>query len=171
MARTSLGGVLVAMLTCSCLFPAPPSYREPEQTPPILWSPTPSPAQIQFVKSGERFDVNVKLKSEDNGEEIRAVLVLNYLDPSFTIYNLVNISPDTLSAENRVISIPLTIPERDPSGTCEQLFLIVAHESSLDGWRPIDDSDPDVQILTWWLAINGNDQTLLDCATRGGIVP
>jgi hypothetical protein len=153
------------MITSGCLLPEPPTYREPEQTSPFLWGAIPSTTQIQFVKSGEPFKINVNLRSEDADEDLTALLLLNYLSARQSLVDWSNIEAGTL-AEDRTIEMSPSVPN---AGPCEPLSLVVSHVSNFRKSLPIDDSD--VAVLTWWLAIDGTDQTLLDCLKTSGATP
>jgi hypothetical protein len=159
------------MLTESCLFPAPPDYREPSKTRPSLWGPIPAATEIQSVSSGEFFDISVNVSSEDDGDDLVALLFLNYLvgTQRNTGFNLTSVKAGTLS-EERHISMTWRIPEWPSPGTCEQLSLVVSHFSNFDNGLPINDSD--VGVVTWWLDINDSKSTISECAKRsGGVSP
>ena len=170
LAWRSLLSFFAPMLTSACLFPEPPSYRAPEQTPPFLWSPIPATTEVQFVETGDLFQISVNLRSEDAGEPLQAFLVLNYLGQgAATSVSGITISPGTAGEQRNISMPPWKIPLRPTTGVCEQLSLVVSHQSNFNGWRPIDDSD--VFVLTWWLGINGNQQTLADCSASSGATP
>jgi hypothetical protein len=153
------------MLTEGCLFPAPPEFREPEKTPPFLWGPIPATTEVQSVKSGDRFVINVNVRSEDAGDDLVALLFLNYLVEGQQVggFNWSSVKAGTLS-EERHISMSWQIPDRPTPGTCEQLSLVVSHFSNFDGGLPVDDSDVDV--VTWWLDINETEWTVAGCSKR-----
>lgn len=155
------------MLLDACLLPAPPEYREPEQTPPFLWAPIPATTEVQSVKSGDPFDISVNLRSEDAGEDLVALLFLNYLveGQQSGSLNWSSVKAGTLS-EERHIGISWRVPERETPGTCEQLSLIVSHLSNFTNGLPTNDAD--VAVLTWWLDINDTDQPVADCFKRSG---
>jgi hypothetical protein len=153
------------MLTEGCVFPEPPTYREPEKTPPFLWGPIPATIQIHSVKSGDPFDINVYFRSEDAGDDIAASLFVNYVEmgQQSGFVGGQTIAAGTL-AEVRTINIPWVVPESQSPGTCEQLSLLVTHRSNLNVVVPIDDSD--VAMLTWWLNIDGTAETAGNCVQR-----
>lgn len=173
LARTSLVVLFASMLTESCLLPEPPSYREPERTPPFLWGPIPATIEVQSVNSGDPFNISVNLRSEDAGEDLVALLFLNYLVEGQQSggFSWTPVKAGTLSEERHIEISSWQVPERQTPGTCEQLSLIVSHLSNYgSGGLPMDDSD--VAILTWWLDINGTEQTLASCAkSRNEVSP
>jgi hypothetical protein len=170
LARTWLVSVVAACSTMACLWPEPPDYQEPEQTPPFLWGPYPATSEVQSVTSGQEFAIVVNLRSEDAGEDLWAFLYLNYLIGGLQPYDSLRRKqvPAGSLSEERTIDMPSwTVPDRPTPGTCEQLTLIVSHQSNFDdSFLPINDND--VATLTWWLDINGTEQTAAEC---GGATP
>jgi hypothetical protein len=159
------------MLTESCLFPAPPDYREPSKTRPSLWGPIPAATEIQSVSSGELFNISVNVSSEDDGEGLGALFFLNYLvgTQRNTGFNWTTVEPGT-QLQERHISMTWQIPEWPSPGTCEQLTLVVSHLSNFVNGLPVNDADVDV--VTWWLNINDSQSTISECAKRsGGVSP
>lgn len=162
LARYWLLGVVAACSTMSCIWPEPPDYREPAQTRPHLLNPIPTNLQVLQVSSGgEPVNFNVKLESEDAGEGLYAVLVLNYLmDGPLSGLEQTGVY---VSAGRSDFSIRWPVPSRAP-GACEQLTLIIAHLSSFDSEDTfLPTNDEDVDTLTWWVDINGTEETVSTC--------
>jgi hypothetical protein len=169
LARCWLVSALSAMLVAGCLFPGPPEYRSPDQTPPHLWQPNPPTTEILLVKSNKTRPFTASVRSEDAGEDLLAFLYLNYLNgPSESLQRGVAIIPaGTMDDMSRQVSMNWTVPERPTPGTCEQLSMVVSHQSNFgpDNY-PIKPEDIDV--LTWWVDINDADQTLAQCPRSAG---
>jgi hypothetical protein len=149
----------------ACLWPEPPEYREPEQTHPRLWNPSPTDLQILHVSSDERVTISVSLESEDAGEELVAALYLNYGVKGRQSGPLLprTVSPGTQGHERTIDMAPWMVPNRGTPGTCEPLTLIVTHRTNCDEWLVLLEDNEDVDKVTWWLDINDSEQTLGEC--------
>lgn len=157
LARTWLVTLAAAMLLLGCLFPEPPPYRR-EKTPPILWAPDPPVTKLLKFKSNDPqvfpFPITVKLRSEDDGEAVLAHLFLNYqvgdpkVTPTFQTYDR---AEPASSEEERLLDLRWSATL--PAGTCQQLALLVAHESTFDPKTKLPvKTDSDLQVLIWWVA-------------------
>lgn len=165
LARTWLCAAVPAMLLVGCILPEPSEYRR-NTTPPYLWSPEPSTMEVLRVVSHEARAINVLVKSEDaDGDDLWAFLYLNYLVEGQDQQEVVVLPAATLT-ETREIDILWTVPARPTPGPCEQLSLIVSHRSNFVGNMP--ERDDDVATLTWWVDINGSEETLRQCPRQSG---
>jgi hypothetical protein len=168
LARSWLATVVPAMFLVGCIFPGPPEYRSPDQTPPYLWQPDPPTTEILFVKSNKTVAFSAFVRSEDK-EDLLAFLYLNFLNgPSESLQRGVAIIPaSTMDDTSRQVSMNWTVPERPTPGTCEQLSMVVSHQSNFNADNyPIDSTD--IGVLTWWVDINDSDQTLAQCPRSVG---
>jgi hypothetical protein len=163
-----LGVLSSAMAMVGCVFPEPPDYEQPTQTPPFLWSPTPATTEILRRSSGENVDINVNLRSQDNGNELWVFLYLDYSiqGTDASEVNRARMDPGTIEQE-RILSISWTVP---PLGSiCKQLSLVVSPKSNFDqSFRPRDYRY--VGILTWWVDINDTEESISlgDCPHSAG---
>lgn len=175
LARRSLVSLGMIGLLASCLQSGPPDYQDPSRTPPLLDLNGASPlvTEIQPVTTGETIPFSVRVRSEDRGVDLIAVLYLEY--------GLANQSPEaspvilpasTLSDTSRKIAISWTIPPSVSAG-CHQITLLVTHTTNFTSGVPNNLSD--IGLATWWLNVNDNPpgtNTLAGCPTAtGGSVP
>lgn len=163
MARRSLFGLVMSFAALGCLYPDPAEYNQAAQTKPHLYSPVPPTTEILAVNSGETVRITVRLESEDAGDDVTLMLYLNYLVPGRVARrqdNMRKVPPGT-SDEPRTVFLDWTVPER-VGGSCEQLSLVVTHQSNLgDSYLPEDPDD--VSVLTWWVSINNSQVPISDC--------
>lgn len=150
----------------SCIVSEPAEYGVAKQTPPFLDAKNAAPSVLHTHKLslGDTLLVNVPFRSEDAGEELRALL---WLDKGVigkkTLLNFREIPPGKLEDDKRSIDIPGDIQVAG----CHSMSLVVTHRSNLDNNEPVDDDD--TAILTWWLNVADEGQTLLgDCPALGG---
>lgn len=165
LARLSLMLGIVAPLACVVSDPA--EYGVAKQTPPFLnaTGATPKVQETKSVKFGDRLDVNVPLRSEDAGEELRALLVLHKPKGTQVLLTFRDIPPGKLE-DQRSISISAEIQE-DPG--CYAVSLSVMHKSSYDEEKTQSTNPDDTAILTWWLNVDDEGSNLLgDCPKGGG---
>ena len=156
----------------SCLGPEPPEYKNPDKTPPVLLLAQADPSITQIVSnksSGDTVPITVPLRSEDFGEDLAALLYLDYDLPGEARQApfLTLIEPSTFD-DRRDISLSWTVPSGKAG--CHQLTLVVSHFSSLDRQtqEPLDESD--VALATWWVRIDDENETatLASCPTKTG---
>jgi hypothetical protein len=168
-------------LGCSgtaCLISDPPTYRDPEQTPPMLITALADPPTTQIVTMDlvpelqiTTKEFSVPVRSEDAGEPLVAALYKNY-DPTQK-------SPDpagktTLIAAStfddkveRRASGTLSVDGTDATSTgCRQVTLVVTHQNNF--FTQQDSSD--VAQVTWWVNLVNplfpSDEGLSDCVKK-----
>lgn len=169
LARTWLSSAFTAMLLVGCLFPEPPDYRR-DKTPPFLWAPFPPVTKVRTLNEGETIELSVMVRSEDDGEGLKAHLFLNYPEDPDLQKGYKELRPATLQQE-RKIEFPWRAP-RTP-GACERLSLLVAHESSFDEEThlPKTNVEQDLATVMWWVAIIDPDQPVTNCPITSGVEP
>lgn len=164
----SMVGFALASLLNGCIFPEPPEYQEPAQTPPFMWSIEPTTTEVIRRSSGKPLDISVNVRSQDNGSELWASLYLNYRlnDNAAKEEMRVRWDAGTID-EARFFTLHWTVPYRPTPGTCEQLSLVVSQQSNFDeNFVPKDYRY--VGIVTWWLDINDSEETLGQCPRGNG---
>lgn len=181
LARLSLVCLLSTGVS-GCIVADPPEYEDPGRTPPFLnlALATPRILDVQVINhsdtisTNDDFEVNVPVRSDDQGEELWAFLHLDYSYLNSPVRpGRKNISASTLSDVSRRIDVLLDLPST-VSG-CHQATLIVAHAKSFDfvTETPKPTAKDDVAIATWWLNIitdpNADPYDLTDCPNRNEI--
>ena len=163
------------LLASSCIVASPPEYVDPLQTRPILdvGQAVPGTSQVLVVQNGQNVGFSVPVRSEDAGEDLRAVFFVDQGPGSPGIFqNSQIISASTYSDIMRNVTYTWPVPVLTPAG-CHLLTLTVAHLSSFD---PKHDSvlqsakQGDAAIVNWWLnapATGTPDSTLDNCPTKG----
>ncbi len=142
-----------------CLASDPPTYGRSEQTPPFLdmTQVNPDIYKVLVVSSQGQVPINVPFQSEDAGESIKAVLILDY-DPTVpaggNLQYVGDVAPGTFD-EVRKVSLSWVVPDIPSSDNCHQLALLVDHASAFDDNtnRPKVSSKP--AVVTWWVNIDG----------------
>lgn len=139
----------------------PPTYGQATQTPPVLYGndARPSTLVVKNVSAGETLDINVEIRSEDDGEDLQARLILNHSiagDGPYIDYLLdaVPVDPGSLNDDKRrEISTATELPSGLPKG-CHQLTLWVTHVSNLEAR-----AKRDIATVTWWLNVDDDSTT------------
>lgn len=169
LARTWLGSACATMLLSGCLFPEPPDYRR-DKTPPFLWAPYPPVTKVRTLEVEETLELSVNVRSEDDGEGLKAHLFLNYPDAPDLQKGYKDLRPATFQQE-RKIEFPWRAPPTP--GVCERLTLLVAHVSSFDEEThlPKTDAEQDVAPVMWWVAILDPDHPGVTCPIAAGVEP
>jgi len=152
----------------SCIVSEPAEYGVAKQTPPFLDAKNAAPSVLHTHKLslGDKVLVNVPFRSEDAGEELRALLWLDKgVIGKTTLLNFREIPPGKPEDNKRSIDIPADIQVAG----CHSMSLVVTHRSNLDKDNNEPVNDDDTAILTWWLNVDDEGQALLgDCPTLGG---
>jgi len=146
-----------------CIVADPPEYRSPQQTRPVLnmYSAVP-PATHALVLSSTvqnntptRFTVQVR--SEDAGEDLRALFFLDYQLPGQRKLGGKQISASTYLDTGRDIRFDWA-PDKKDAG-CHFATLVVAHTDSF--LKDIDDdkldpakADDDAALATWTVSVD-----------------
>jgi len=171
LARLSLGPVLLSMLS-GCLVDDPPPFTPPQKTPPRLDTNKALPSTDEVISkvSGELIPFSVPVTSEDAGDPLSAVLLLDYGGDG-TISDFVNGWPgpaSTLNDKSRVVSVPWRVrPPMAITPGCHRLTLRVTHTSNLvkDQLVLVIDSE-DLAVANWFVNVNvtpENANKLADC--------
>jgi hypothetical protein len=184
LARRSLLLSSIMLFSQGCIVADPPEYRAPGQTRPELnvYSAVPTAIQALTVYSNPPVATNISVpfRSEDAGEQLRALFFLDYQVPKAGETQpgqdrLVGqtIPPSTYDNTDRAIS-HLWLPDTTPG--CHFLTLIVAHRSSfLDSNEDRLDprkADEDAAMVTWTVNVDPADgRTLINCPSTGTTGP
>ncbi|HEY3253526.1 MAG TPA: hypothetical protein VGJ91_06245 [Polyangiaceae bacterium] len=157
----------------SCIVADPPEYRAPVQTRPVLnvYSAVPTATRALAVVAGTKQQLSVQVRSEDAGEDLRALFFLDYQLPGETKLVSKPIPASTYDNPGRNIQLDW-FPSKDKPN-CHFLSLVVAHRSS---FLATDDdklnpkfADDDAAILTWTVnvSLDSTDRTsdLINCPT------
>lgn len=175
LAWRSLGFGSIMLVAESCIVADPPEYRAPVQTRPVLnmYSAVPTATQALVLTtmpvSTTKFTVQVR--SEDAGEDLRALFFLDYQLP--TQRKLVSkvIPASTYDNTGRNFQADyVPVPKTDKG--CHFLSLVVAHTSSFLNTIDDDRLDPryandDAAIATWTINVDPpSDGSLQDCPSR-----
>jgi hypothetical protein len=163
LARLSLGGVALSMLP-GCLIDDPPPYQEPGQTPPRINSRKVLPLlnELLIVQPDEALPFTIPFSSEDAGEGLNAVLVL---DNQFAFGTNTLVPPSTLEDTARP-PIQFTWPVRVATLGCHRLTFRLGHLSNL--YNPVAQgpNPDDVAELYWTMNVYTDpalSKVLVDC--------
>src|SRR6478735_10198698 len=121
LARRSLGLLSVMLFSQSCIVADPPEYRSPQQTRPVLnmYSAVPPATHTLVVSSQVQNNpptaFTVQVRSEDAGEDLRALFFLDYQLPGQSKLVGLPIPASTYDNVNRNIKWPWT-PSKDKPG-------------------------------------------------------
>ena len=179
LARLSLLSSLSMLLASSCIVADPPEYLDPVQTRPVLdiGQADPGTSQVLVVHAGDNVAFSVPVRSEDAGEDLRAVFFVDQGPGSAGIFqNSQSIPASTYNDTGRAVTFPWTVPtftSPNPTTTCHLLTLTVAHRLSFlakqdDVLNPLKQDD--AAIVNWWLNAPDPatlDSTLVNCPTKG----
>ncbi|MFZ5896772.1 MAG: hypothetical protein ACOY0T_37290 [Myxococcota bacterium] len=173
LARLWLSSFASMAFLSGCIVADPPQYRDPERTPPILnlAHATPPMNSVIVIDRTDTLIVNdkvmveVPMRSDDLGEQLYAVLHLDYTFDSSEVLDVQRVPAGTLSDPERTIRVQRDLIT-DPG--CHTLTLLVAHESSFDNaFLLLPEAQNDTAVATWWMNIievPGQDPyTLVDC--------
>lgn len=183
-ARFSGSGLVVfsVWLVPACLVSPPPEFEDPRPTRPNVNQPlvVPKQSEVLILSEGDRPSFTVPFSSEDAGDDIRWFLWLNYGLDGMRLLEKNRLPPG--GGLLPVHGAPQGPPDReltfswlvgsDIPSNCQQLTLIVTHDSNVD-WNedlPIDKSL--VAELTWWMNIDApldGQQTLSNCPTSSSV--
>lgn len=174
LARLSLLSSLSMLLASSCIVADPPEYLDPVQTRPVLdiGQADPGTSQVLLVQTGEKVTFSVPVRSEDAGEDLRAVFFVDQGPGSSGVFqNSQSIPASTYNDTSRPVTFEWTVPPLPLPG-CHLLTLTVAHRLSFDPTHddvlnPKDQDD--AAIVNWWLNVNPttDPSTLVNCPTKG----
>jgi len=170
LARTSLLlvlGMLSLAAVASCLVSPTPSDLQPARvTPPYLSGFDPDPSKVWVIDRANPGGAvatfrastgSVNVVSEDLGNNLQALLLLDYQGESTSLAAIVQIINDIPAGHIddppplRSIKIDFTLPPGTPAG-CHSLTLIVTHGFKLASLVPARDWD--VAFAVWWLDVD-----------------
>jgi hypothetical protein len=164
------------LLASSCIVADPPEYVQPLRTRPVLdvGLAVPGTSQVLVVHTGDNVGFSVPVRSEDAGEDLRAVFFLDQGPGSRGVFqNSQRVPASTYSDTTRPVTFPWTVPTL---AGCHLMTLTVAHSSSFqaDHEDVLDTQNhaDDAAIVNWWLnapAPGTLDSTLVDCPTKGAV--
>jgi hypothetical protein len=149
----------------SCLVDDPPPFPESEQTPPRLDDHKALPLlnQIIFAQSGETLRFTIPVASEDAGDGLSAILVLDYNGGSVGTLAGQAIRPSTLDDTTRTVDLSWKVPPG--SRGCHRVTLRVTHSRNLDGNHGPEVFNTADLAEAYWLADIDVDPTLGDSLT------
>ena len=159
-----------------CLIDDPPPYAAPTQTPPRLdlTKAYPPLDQVLVTNSGDLVHFTVPVTSEDAGQELTAILLLDYGGDG-TYPDFLTSAPLAASTlddpEDRVFTLPWLVRKPLTPG-CHRLTLRVTHYANIDQAKPAEVvNKKDLAEAYWFANINVNPQTanaLVDCPRASG---
>jgi hypothetical protein len=170
----------IMLVEGSCIVADPPEYRAPGQTRPLLNAygavPTATRALVVFSGDNGPTTFTVQVRSEDAGEDLRALFFLDYQLPSEDKLVSQKVSASTYDNPGRNITYPWHPKAKDAG--CHFLSLVVAHTNS---FLEADDdqlipaaAEEDASIITWTVNIDpppGAVNTLSNCPSRAAVAP
>ncbi len=176
LARASLLGTSMMLLVSSCIVADPPEYQSPARTRPSLdvYQASPPTYRVMLVNKNDLVKITVPLRSEDAGEGLRGVFLVDFnTGSSELLQNTQEIAASTYADTLRTVTLDWTVPSLPRSG-CHLLTLIVAHHSSFKA-NPSSVLDPkaadgDAAIINWWMNVDvdpSKASTLENCPTPG----
>ncbi|HEY3668570.1 MAG TPA: hypothetical protein VGL19_21370 [Polyangiaceae bacterium] len=170
------------LLASSCIVADPPEYLDPLQTRPVLdvGQAVPGTSQVLVVHTGEKESFSIPVRSEDAGEDLRAVFFLDQGPGSPGVFqNSQTVPASTFNETGRAVTFDWTVPKL-PAG-CNLLTLTVAHGHSFDPkHNDVLRTDTkgaardDAAVVNWWLNApdpGTPDSTLVNCPTMGVVAP
>lgn len=171
LARLSLSALALSMLP-ACLVDDPPPFTPPQKTPPRLDYSRALPGldQITSKRSGELIPFSVPVTSEDAGDPLSGVLLLDYGgDGTPTDFAGTWPGPaSTLNDKTRVVSVSwLVRPAMAITAGCHRLTLRVTHLSNLAKDQSVLVIDKeDLAEAFWFVNVNvtpENANSLANC--------
>jgi hypothetical protein len=168
LARLSLSTAALSMLS-GCLVDDPPPYVPPSKTPPRLdySAALPGLDQVIVAKSDEVIDFRMPVTSEDAGDDLSAILLLNYRgdgtnwDPIYPG----GLRASTLDDKTRVIKMPWRVRSSLEAG-CYRITLRVTHSSNVGERADLVIDKADLAEAFWFANINVKPEdanTLVNC--------
>jgi hypothetical protein len=167
LARLSLLGLFVCTLP-SCLVDDPPPYTAPKQSPPRLddVGATPFLNQIIVASYLEKLTFHIPFVSEDAGQDLTAMLLLDYNGSPQIPKVTVPVKPGSLDVEGRTIDLTYNVETTVAPG-CHRFTLRVSHTPNFIVGNPPSVFDTqDVAEAYWWANIavdTASAGTLKDC--------
>ena len=160
-----------------CIVADPPEYQAPGRTRPLLnvygASPTATQALVVLTNPPVAHKFSIQVRSEDAGEELRAIFWLDYQFPGEDSLVGIKIPASTYDDPGRNIRFDwYPIPGKYSAG-CHFLSLVVAHRNSFyletqeDHLIP-KEAEVDAAIVTWTVNLDpvGAENTLANCPSK-----
>jgi len=151
----------------SCLVDDPPPFPESKQTPPRLdyHAAQPLLGQFIFAQNGETLDFSIPVASEDAGDDLIALLFLDYSGGAATRVAGIGVTASTLDDTTR--KVVLHWPVLGISPGCHRLTLRVTHNANLNTINsPLVQNQSDLAEANWFAIIDADSavaNTLADC--------
>jgi hypothetical protein len=167
LARLSLLPLFVCSLS-SCLVDDPPPYAAPKQTPARLdyVGATPLLNQIIVANYLDNLKFSVPFVSEDAGQKVTAMLLLDYTGSPEIPLASVELPPSTLDDDKRAIVITYGVQSTVAPG-CHRFTLRVSHTANFDVSNSASVfNTEDLAEAYWWanIAVDAaSANTLKDC--------
>jgi hypothetical protein len=150
--RLSLLAALFALP--GCLVDDPPAYTAPQRTAPRIIGTHADPPlnKVIVINENETLNFDVPVMSEDAGELVSAILLLDYDGGPFDPIWPANLPPATLDDGERSLHFIWTVGRAEPAG-CHRVTLRVSHASNFaSGYEVIDKADLDE--VYWFANVN-----------------
>lgn len=173
LARVSLAAVLLSM-SSGCLIEDPPPYPQPAQTPPRLdlRGATPPLDQVIVRTRGNPIIFSMPVASEDAGDSLFGVLLLDYSGPGTEdLLSVGVVPPSTLDDTERALTLSWTVrPGLTPG--CHRFTLRVSHQSNFLNLPNVRDPR-DVAEAYWWANLDPEtpSDTLANCPLASSGTP
>jgi hypothetical protein len=150
LARLSLVAAGLTMLP-GCLIDDPPPYQEPQQTAPRINSRKVLPLlnELLIVQPDEVLPFTIPFSSEDAGEGLNAILVL---DSQFAFGTSTLVPPSTLEDKDRP-PITFTWPVHGVTLGCHRLTFRLGHLSNLFNLSAQGPNPDDVAEIYWTMNV------------------
>jgi hypothetical protein len=167
----SPGRVLVllgAALQSGCLY-EPPEYEAAVRIPPIVnfSQVVPTFSVVQEIFSNEPLLIDVPFRSEDLGEEVLAVMLLDAVPGKLPqVISDQKIHSSTFDDQSR--SVGAVVTDFGAAG-CHTLTLLLTHVSNTTAFRFQVENESLATRVMWTLAVHAEpgDISLSDCPTQG----
>lgn len=154
----------------ACLVDDPPPYAAPRKTPPRLDTTNAQPLldQVIVANSGDILEFSVPITSEDAGDDLFGILLLNYAGEGSvpTWLNGIPLPASTLDDPTpRILKLVWTIAPMKAG--CHRVTLRVTHTSNLSRVKPVEVNDrSDLAEAYWFANINVDPElanSLMEC--------
>ncbi len=149
--------VVVSTFAQGCIVADAPQYTTPGQRAPVLdlYDAAPLILKIIEVQDKDPVILNVPVRSEDAGEQLFAILLVDYDTPTRGFAGEQLLAASTYDDATRVIAITWAVNVANVGAGCHRLTLIVTHPSSFDFGklqvRPTRTTD--AALATWLLNV------------------
>jgi hypothetical protein len=153
--RTGLGRASMsvvctaALVTAGCLDDAP-DYPAREQIPPFIIAAQVTPSLGEVYDDGIPMNLNVPFRSEDNNEDLVALIVLDRGSSTAVLVARQPIQASTYGDTSRAVSYPWQ-NELGLRG-CHSLTLLITYDFNLVGNEPRDETL--TASVVWWTDID-----------------